>query len=68
VRLPVVGVPAEQPTGEGGAVAGSTAHVRRRIVVAEDNRGSAEMLATANLMGHANVPGRAGGLDPRSEN
>jgi signal transduction histidine kinase/ActR/RegA family two-component response regulator len=54
VRLPVVLVPASPSSGARGTGAGAVrARARRRILVADDNRDSAEMLATSlELQGH----------------
>jgi PAS domain S-box-containing protein len=54
VRLPVVVVPPSPSLGDRGTGAGAVrARARRRILVADDNRDSAEMLATSlELQGH----------------
>jgi PAS domain S-box-containing protein len=54
VRLPVVVVPPSPSPDHPGAGAGTAgARVRRRILVADDNRDSAEMLATSlEVLGH----------------
>jgi PAS domain S-box-containing protein len=53
VRLPVVVVPPSPSPDDGAGASTAGARVRRRILVADDNRDSAEMLATSlEVLGH----------------